>query len=293
MLVHYAFGGGFGHLTRTQVLRHSLALSGPCATLCASPLAEEADFKQALRPRFAAPGLATNPQALGQWLLDELGRLQARTLYVDVFPGGILGELCGLSLPDDLELVLVARLLKWETYAQILKGPLPRFSRALLTEALPADQLQRLRSVSAELSPVALVDSPASSAQMAQLDAILTRWKQFERPVWLLVHAGAQTEIAELFAYACECARSEGVVPHWVLVAPEQPLADFGNIEWLNFRPARMLFPHVARIFTAAGFNAMRETAQWQHKHHCLPFARRYDDQFLRKRLRQGADQYV
>jgi len=39
--------------------------------------------------------------------------------------------------------------------------------------------------------------------------------------------------------------------------------------------------PIADRIITACGFNSMRQTAPYRHKHHFLPFLRRLDDQYL------------
>ena len=49
-----------------------------------------------------------------------------------------------------------------------------------------------------------------------------------------------------------------------------------------NIYPASTLFESAERIFTACGFNAMKQTELFREKHFFIPFERRYDDQFKR-----------
>jgi hypothetical protein len=88
-----------------------------------------------------------------------------------------------------------------------------------------------------------------------------------EEPYWLVVHSGPDEETRELVAYALE------------LGAREVRIADT--------YPAAPLFPAAAKIVTAAGFNVMLETEQWRAKHVAVPFARRFDDQFVRAARRK------
>ncbi|MEW6126397.1 MAG: hypothetical protein AB1757_04975 [Acidobacteriota bacterium] len=61
-------------------------------------------------------------------------------------------------------------------------------------------------------------------------------------------------------------------------------------LERIDFYPASALFPFVHRIITAAGFNAMRQTENYREKHRFLPFARRFDNQFLRAARRHATE---
>ena len=62
--------------------------------------------------------------AFRRWLAGTLRELAPDELIVDSFPGGILGELCGLELPPAR---LIARRLRWPAYRGRLRAPLPRY----------------------------------------------------------------------------------------------------------------------------------------------------------------------
>jgi hypothetical protein len=83
-----------------------------------------------------------------------------------------------------------------------------------------------------------------------------------EEPYWVVVHSGPGEEVRELVAYARE------------LGAPRQLLV-------AHTVPAAHLFP------AAAKFNVMLETEQWRAKHAVVPFARRFDDQYVRAARRR------
>jgi hypothetical protein len=77
------------------------------------------------RPVIPVPRrLGHDRDAFLRWLDTLLRDLQPDKLVVDAFPGGILGEPCGLELPPAR---LVARALRWDAYAPRLDGPLLRY----------------------------------------------------------------------------------------------------------------------------------------------------------------------
>ena len=94
----------------------------------------------------------------------------ADELIVDSFPGGILGELCGLALPPAR---LIARRLRWEVYAQRLDGPLPRYDAHLRARAA-----RRPARRAARRSRTPPIGEPL-----------------LDEPHWLVVHAGPQHEL--------------------------------------------------------------------------------------------------
>ena len=97
------------------------------------------------------------------WLADLLASLRPERLLVDSFPGGILGELCGMALPPAEH---VARRLRWPAYAQRLDGPLPRFEITRVLERLDqrhAERLRKLFRASGVLRAAAAVVSAAAN----------------------------------------------------------------------------------------------------------------------------------
>jgi hypothetical protein len=168
--LYYALGGGLGHLTRARKVLEALGLDA--VLLTASPFGGD--------PRVTGPHRALKvPRRLGhdrdafrRWLEPLLRG--ADELIVDTFPGGILGELCGLELPPA---TLIARRLRWEAYEPRLDGPLPRYERTYEVEPL---------GVGAPLElPHAPIGAPLS-----------------DEPHWLVVHAGPRHELDALIAHA-------------------------------------------------------------------------------------------
>ena len=150
----------------------------------------------------------------------------------------------------DVPIDYVARLLRWDAYRAAVPFELPRIGTTYVVEEL----------THSPFGNVVLLDlRPAEVEVVAEDD------------YWLVVHSGPDDEVRELveFAKAFGKPKRLEVVSH----------ADV----W----PASTLFPAAAKIVTAAGFNVMLETEQWRAKHVVVPFARRYDDQFVRAARRK------
>ena len=147
----------------------------------------------------------------------------------------------------DLPIDYVARLLRWDAYRAAVPFELPPIETTYVVE---------------ELTHV-----PFGTVVPLDLTPPLVEEVE-EEPYWLVVHSGPEEEVRELVAYARELDGTKEVV-----------VADT--------YPAARLFPAAAKIITAAGFNVMLETEQWRAKHVVVPFARRFDDQFVRAARRR------
>jgi hypothetical protein len=75
--------------------------------------------------------------------------------------------------------------------------------------------------------------------------------------------------------------------PERVLVATRCSLELPPGFERIDAYPVSHLFASAGKIISAAGFNVMLETEPWRDKHHILPFARTFDDQFARAAARK------
>ena len=141
----------------------------------------------------------------------------------------------------------VARLLRWDAYRAVVPFELPHIETTYVVEEL----------------------THAPFGNVVPLDLSLPLVEEVEEEgYWLVVHSGPEEEVRELVAYARE------------LGAPKQVIV-------AGTYPAAHLFPAAAKIVTAAGFNVMLETEQWRAKHVVVPFARRFDDQFVRASRRR------
>ncbi len=270
MILYYAVGGGLGHVTRARRVLETLGLVRDAAIVTASPYARDPRMTGGIRTIFVPPALERDSLAHRMWMRS----LHADRMIVDTFPGGIHGELCGLDVPMDY----VARLLKWEEYRRAVPHALPRFGTTYVMEELTHEVECDTRVIlsAAKDLPSHMVEDPSPSSRLRMTH-------------WLIVHSGPAHEVLELVAYASELRRIEPV--QRILVATQCDVALPESFERIDAYPVNHLFEPAAKIISAAGFNVMIETEPFREKHVVVPFARRFDDQFLRaarRRLRLG-----
>jgi hypothetical protein len=250
VIVCYAQGGGLGHLTRIRAYLHTRH-PGETATI------------------LTTSAFTADPRVLGPHRplpADALPTLRPSTLVVDAFPAGIEGELSASSIPPGTRTVYLARLLRWDVYRSMLAAdPLHYDETWLLEELLPAH-----RAYFPDAVALTLTDPPCPPARGVAEGS------------WLIVHSGPSPEIQELIGYARDCAAAEGVHPRLILVSSGRPPDLPVDVWHIDAYPAWPLFAAAGRVITAAGFNAVRQMAPWRSKHLMLPFARRWDDQYLR-----------
>ena len=272
MIVAYAFGGGLGHLTRVRSALHTLGRTGPVTYLTSSPFAADRRVVGEADVRLVPAHLAADPAALRAFIRAQLHDLEPAEVVVDAFPFGIAGELDASVAPTGTRVTHLARLLRWDHYTAVARPPASalRFDRTLVVEPLGAAHGAALSELSVETSTLALIDpDPQDPAPPVAPGA------------WLVVHAGAIDEVRDLLAYARDQAAAESCRPEIVLVGAPAPVDELPVIDAY---PAWPLFAAAGRVFTAAGFNAMRQLAPHRDRHRILPFARRFDDQFERAR---------
>ena len=113
--------------------------------------------------------------------------------------------------------------------------------------------------------------------------------KQSNEILWVIVHAGSSDEIMDLISFAQESALLEKISPRFVLIAPRCP-RDLPDIfEYYRVYPALVWFEEADRIFSACGFNTVRQLHSYRAQHRYIPMPRRFDDQYARaSSLRSG-----
>lgn len=193
-------------------------------------------------------------------------------MLVDAFPGGLFGEL-DASLNDlGIRLEHVARLLRWGEYRSRVRGQLPRYARAWAVEPLHADHRAALEEVSGH---IAALELPSLPAQRRDRPALAGEW--------LVVHSGPAHEVLELIDYARGIAAIEHAAPRLTVVT-EADLPDRTGFTRADHADLARHCDGAGRIFTAAGFNTLRELRRWRSRVSCVPFPRAFDDQFERAR---------
>ena len=269
MVLYYALGGGLGHLVRARKVLASLGLaSDRAAILTASAFARDPRVTGALTVIEVPSRLDRDRAAFARWLDGVFATLHPDALIVDSFPGGILGELCGMTLPPAQH---VARRLRWPAYAPRLTGPLPTYDVTYILEPLSAPHRTALDACSARAEPLEL-DADVAMRGPPLIDGVH----------WLVIHSGPDGEVLELTRYAHELRATEGARAQIVIVTPDKPSWLLAGAQWHDVHPAAPHAHHAERIITAAGFNAMHELAWLRPRHEFIPFPRPLDDQFAR-----------
>ena len=266
MTLYYAIGGGLGHLTRARAVIHTLGLEH-ATLLTASVHASDPRVTGGLPVIRAPEGLDRDVSALRKWLVELFEQHRFKRLVLDTFPCGILGEFEELELPGEPSIDCVARLLRWGAYDVPDAFPLDRVWT--VEELQPAHQAW-LESNAERIEPLELKDPPGDDQGI-----------DLPSGCWLVVHSGPEEEVRELIDYARELQRMEGIDATLIAVSP----VHLDGIRCIDAYPAVALFPRAARLVTAGGFNAMRQTALFRDRHHAVPFERRFDDQFARVAL--------
>lgn len=269
MILYYAVGGGLGHLTRGRRVLEALGLHERAAFVTASLYARDARVTGGIPIIEVPPHLERAPAEHRAWLRHLLRERQPERLIADAFPGGIQGELSGLPVAMDH----VARILRLDEYRRAVIDDVPRFGTTWMVEELAPDHEAFIRAHSGQVVLLDLTPVPPAHAAVESF--------------WLIVHSGPEEEVSELVEYAANLRDLAAERPERIIVASRCSVPLPAGFETTDEYPVTHLFPSAARIISAAGFNVMCETAPWAEKHHVVPFARRFDDQYLRAARRR------
>ncbi len=304
MILVYALGGGLGHLTRVRAALATAAVAptaGPVTILTSSPYAADVRVTGGFDVVAVPEPLARDRAGLGRFVASTLATVAPSELLIDAFPAGILGELTASMIPASVRVSCLARALRWSRYSLQLPPDPPTLDVAWILEPPEPEHRTYLAAHARAAHPLTLAD-PAGPARdrAGHRVSLPTDRARPARPTWLIVHSGPGDEVAQLVAYARDQARLEGAHPRFVLISPNpsdlsdssdssdlSDLSDqFGHVgvTRIDAYPAGPLMAAADRVFTAGGFNAMRETTAWPERHRALPFERTLDDQSARIR---------
>jgi len=278
-VLYYAMGGGLGHLVRARAVLHTLGLETGAALLSAAPQARDRRVAGPLEIVHAPLALDRDTAAWRAWLLACVNERRPDVVCIDAFPAGLLGELCDLA-PLPCALWHVARLLHWPAYAPFVRGVAPRFERVLRVEPLAPAQQAWLDAHAAVCEDLTLIDPPYPYLELPPAARV---------PHWLVVHSGPAHEVAELVAYAHEARTIEHCELPLLVVTGHAPPTLPPDTHVIDAFPATPFFAGASRIFSAAGFNVVRQAAAFRAQHVLLPQPRRFDDQFERARRVRAA----
>lgn len=292
MNLYYAVGGGLGHFSRAIAFIHShpeLSVNNTVVMVADRELYSLAEH-HFLDKSWANLKIAKVPteafqdqERLCHWLSGWLETACPEVVYLDTFPAGISGEWKGLNNQSRC-IRYVGRYLNWEAYSQRANI---FFDRAYQPEDWHAAQEKCMSSCSKAIIPFSLQYPEVRIPQVLQHK--ISNWRQEGREVWAVVHSEPRDETEVLLNYARDIAAMEDIYPVYLLCSSES-LAPAHDVFPCRLFPVYGLFPAVDRIITACGFNLIQQASEYRHKHLCMPFPRRYDDQFRRFQQWKGAD---
>ncbi len=283
MVLYYAMGGGLGHLTRARAFLHTLGIEKNAAILTSSEFAPDKRVAGKSKIIQVDKNYENDVRAFQNFLKNIFDDSSFETLYIDSFPLGIIGDFSDFVFPENLEINYIARLLKWKNYSHFLPGKIPEYKNTFVLEPLEIEHQTFINAYSREQINFEL---KYPELILNSSDEEIFRFILNEKnPFWLVVHAGCDEETKELVAYAGEMREIESAEVNLILISPDNLNFQTHSLFQFDLYPANVLFNDAERIFTACGFNAMRQTLEFRFKHYFIPFERRYDDQFARAKL--------
>ncbi|MFP4341787.1 MAG: hypothetical protein ACLFQO_15170 [Cyclobacteriaceae bacterium] len=284
MKLYYAVGGGLGHLSRAIAFIHSHPLLSPENTVV---MVAEREMYTLQKTSFASKEWAAMPTAmiptalfeetgrLSEWLQSWLRQHQPNDVFLDTFPAGIAGEWNHIPV-SSCRFHYTGRYLNWPAYRFSAKL---MFETAYRVEEWHSGQETFLQQHARECADLDLSYPPA--ALNTNVREQVCNYRQGSNEVWAIIHSEPAEEVEALLSYARDMAVQEAKSPRFLLCS-SLPFPEEEDVLPLQLFPAYGLFPHVDRIITACGFNLIQQAAPFRNKHICMPFPRRYDDQFAR-----------
>lgn len=275
MDIYYSPGGGFGHVTRARAFIHEKGMDTGEILILSTSL-ETASVLKGLNYKIIPIEFETNIQKFQSWLKELFISISASAIYIDSFPSGIIGELNGLDYKFDHQFY-IARILKISSYKHLFKKDNYNFTTTFIIEKLPDEQMDFIKNNSLKIMDICL---EYKNIQILEY----FKYEDYSNIDWLIVHSGNDDEIISLYNYAKDLSFKENLNPKLTLISNHLPEILKAKVLHLNLYPAYPFYKYVNKIITGCGFNCINETREYRHIHSCIPFERKYDDQFFRKK---------
>ncbi|MCI4667739.1 MAG: hypothetical protein MRZ79_06225 [Bacteroidia bacterium] len=281
--LYYAPGGGLGHLTRGWAFANQNNWNQD-EVIFMSARADDLKFEKVLQTGSNSYSFINIPSelhhksdSLQNWLSSQIIDLGITEVYLDTFPSGMIGE--WNDFPDlPINFHLIARNIRLDRYRPFL-GNHPTFEKIFEVDGLSSEYATYLNKLKSSIRPWEL-EYPELKPNPALLEQLLVGQEN-----WLIVHSGSADEVFALLDMVIDDKAHAGIEAEILIIHPNPGI--IREVPVVSFFPAYPIFPYVNRIYTAAGFNSMKQAGKFSKKHFALPFPRKYDDQFLRLKLSQ------
>lgn len=270
----YVVGGGLGHLSRIAAFIFTKSFNkNSCFILTNSPFAKKLFNK--LNIITLASALAKNKTKLTGYIQKVIDNESWQDIYIDTFPFGILGELQKVNF-GSVSLHYIARYVKQHNYFAYAENCNLFFKKTYIVDFLSVEQEHFIKKFSKKTISLSL------KYQINKPDKQTLKSFSTVKSNWLIVHSSPKEELAVLIEQAKDLARIQNSSPRLLVISQE--VVEDKELKYLDYFPAYNLFPYADKIFTACGYNLMKQTQKFRNKHIGIPFLRKYDDQFLRKK---------
>lgn len=287
-ILFYAQGGGLGHLQRCVKLSQSLKLNPKYIILAsASSYTKDIAEQNQITPLLIPTNFQYDLQAYQNWLAGQVQYHKITTIFIDVFPCGIIGEWNNfrevMQHFSPITFHYIGRRLKWNSYATFITNPVIFETAYLFEELEPLHQefINQFSKVTIKIPPLKIHSKTQLSVEK----------------FWLIIHSEPLEELQILIEYALEkyiIQQTEAKIVIVTQIAKDKVLhflqenySDFlPIIEIRNTLETEILIEKAEKIFSGCGFNMMQQTHFYAHKHEFIPFERRFDDQFWRAKQR-------
>lgn len=272
MILYYALGGGVGQVTRALAVLHTLNIRDNVLIVTAVDSTFVKTVPDTVQFDNPPATVCGDARKLSAYLQHLINKLQPFEIIVDSYPLGAWGELKNITYCGPI--TYLARLVKWSCYTRKAGNQFFIYTRTFVLEPLHEEHQFIVDRISETVLPLELNDPP--------LRKPLPPIPDLEHH-WLILHSGPEEEVNDLINYAKQIRNIEHKQNPILLVTPSAinkwPVR---QITHKRFFHAHRILPYVDKIITACGYNTMRQTRQFRHKHHFFPFTRQYDDQYFR-----------
>lgn len=275
MNLFYVNGGGLGHLSRINAFIFTKKIKlEECLILTSS------EFATLL---FPISNIKTIPNKYSEdkkklvlFIKNTIDENSFENIYIDTFPLGILGELQFVDFKG-ISLNYIARHLKWNLYSSLYQYANLKYKFTYIVENVDNEHFEFIDSNSNQQLRLTL-DYQKSKPTKEVLEIFNS-----PKEIWLIVHSTPIDEVLALLEHAKDIANVENKNPQFVIIS-QSKLGISEDIIQLDYFPAYNLFPYANKIISGCGFNIMQQTKNFRKKHIAIPFPRKFDDQFNRKK---------
>ena len=267
MYLFYVYGSGLGHLKRVSDFIHFIQIPvSNCLILSQSDYGlfweKEWNFIQYTKSQFE------NEDNFRFSFNNLIVKYSISEVFVDVFPEGFFGELTNCLANFKGKKSLIARILSKDYFLKFRSKSF--FDKVYFTE-------QGIHKENYSFNEFEKIDLKFVFDSKGSQDPIIS-------PYSLIIHSQPNEEVALLFRLSQMYNTGEKMIVYTC-----SDLFDINLSENLEIRhlksPTNQILANSVQIFSSTGFNSTRMLKEYLDKTVFVPFSRKYDDQYLRKRL--------